>query len=137
MFGRARAGTAEHSEHASPRFDVQARDELCAYDRLQAAALRARGQERHRAGPPARPTRCCRRGARPSRWSRPCTRRRARAARVAAALPRRVLAANVRHERQADEAIAERLGISKRTVEREMQAALDACQRELRGGELP
>jgi DNA-directed RNA polymerase specialized sigma24 family protein len=35
------------------------------------------------------------------------------------------------------EAIAERLRISKRTVEREMQAALDACQRELRGGELP
>ena len=35
------------------------------------------------------------------------------------------------------ETIAERLGISKRTVEREMQTALDACQRELRGGELP
>lgn len=35
------------------------------------------------------------------------------------------------------EAIADRLGVSKRTVEREMQAALDACQRELRGGELP
>ncbi len=35
------------------------------------------------------------------------------------------------------EAIAERLGVSKRTVEREMQAALDACQRELQGGELP
>lgn len=35
------------------------------------------------------------------------------------------------------EAIAERLGVSKRTVEREMQTALDACQRELRGGELP
>jgi RNA polymerase sigma-70 factor (ECF subfamily) len=35
------------------------------------------------------------------------------------------------------EAIAERLGVSKRTVEREMQAALDACQRQLRGGELP
>jgi len=34
------------------------------------------------------------------------------------------------------EAIAEQLGISKRTVEREMQTALDACQRELRGGEL-
>lgn len=33
--------------------------------------------------------------------------------------------------------IAERLGVSKRTVEREMQAALEACQRELRGGELP
>ena len=35
------------------------------------------------------------------------------------------------------EAIAARLGVSKRTVEREMQTALDACQRELRGGELP
>lgn len=35
------------------------------------------------------------------------------------------------------ETIAERLGVSKRTVEREMQTALDACQRELRGGELP
>lgn len=35
------------------------------------------------------------------------------------------------------EAIAERLGVSKRTVEREMQAALDACQRALREGELP
>jgi RNA polymerase sigma-70 factor (ECF subfamily) len=35
------------------------------------------------------------------------------------------------------ETIAERLGISKRTVEREMQTALTACQRELRGGELP
>ena len=35
------------------------------------------------------------------------------------------------------ETIAERLGVSKRTVEREMQMALDACQRELRGGELP
>lgn len=33
------------------------------------------------------------------------------------------------------EAIAERLGVSKRTVEREMQTALDACQRELRGAE--
>ena len=30
------------------------------------------------------------------------------------------------------EAIAERLGISKRTVEREMQHALDACQRTLK-----
>ena len=30
------------------------------------------------------------------------------------------------------EAISERLGISKRTVEREMQHALDACQRKLR-----
>jgi RNA polymerase sigma-70 factor (ECF subfamily) len=35
------------------------------------------------------------------------------------------------------ETIAERLGVSKRTVEREMQMALDACQRALRGGELP
>jgi RNA polymerase sigma factor (sigma-70 family) len=35
------------------------------------------------------------------------------------------------------ESIAEGLGVSKRTVEREMQAALDACQRALRGGELP
>jgi RNA polymerase sigma-70 factor (ECF subfamily) len=35
------------------------------------------------------------------------------------------------------EAIAEQLGVSKRTVEREMQAALDACQRELRTGDLP
>jgi RNA polymerase sigma-70 factor (ECF subfamily) len=33
------------------------------------------------------------------------------------------------------EAIAQRLGVSKRTVEREMQAALDACQRELRRGD--
>jgi RNA polymerase sigma-70 factor (ECF subfamily) len=35
------------------------------------------------------------------------------------------------------EDIAERLGVSKRTVEREMQTALDACQRELGGGEWP
>jgi RNA polymerase sigma factor (sigma-70 family) len=35
------------------------------------------------------------------------------------------------------EEIAQRLGVSKRTVEREMQTALDACQRDLRGGELP
>jgi DNA-directed RNA polymerase specialized sigma24 family protein len=35
------------------------------------------------------------------------------------------------------EEIAERLGVSKRTVEREMQAALEACQRELKGGGLP
>ena len=35
------------------------------------------------------------------------------------------------------EDIAARLGVSKRTVEREMQAALDACQRELGGGEWP
>jgi RNA polymerase sigma-70 factor (ECF subfamily) len=35
------------------------------------------------------------------------------------------------------EEIAERLGVSKRTVEREMQTALEACQRELKGGEWP
>jgi len=35
------------------------------------------------------------------------------------------------------EAIAQRLGVSKRTVEREMQTALAACQRGLRGGDLP
>ncbi len=35
------------------------------------------------------------------------------------------------------EAIAERFGVSKRTVEREMQTALDACQRNLKEGELP
>jgi RNA polymerase sigma-70 factor (ECF subfamily) len=34
------------------------------------------------------------------------------------------------------EAIAERLGVSKRTVEREMQHALDACQRALGRGDL-
>jgi RNA polymerase sigma factor (sigma-70 family) len=33
------------------------------------------------------------------------------------------------------DAIAQRLGVSKRTVEREMQTALDACQRALRGGD--
>ena len=49
---------------------------------------------------------------------------------------RQVFLLRTSHE-QSYEAIAERLGISKRTVEREMQAALDACQRELRGGELP
>jgi len=45
---------------------------------------------------------------------------------------RQVFLLRTSHE-QSYEAIAERLGISKRTVEREMQAALDACQRELRG----
>ena len=35
------------------------------------------------------------------------------------------------------EAIAAQLGVSKRTVEREMQTALDACQRNLEEGELP
>ena len=35
------------------------------------------------------------------------------------------------------DAIAERLGISKRTVEREMQTALDVCQRSLKESELP
>ncbi len=49
---------------------------------------------------------------------------------------RQVFLLRTSHE-QSYEAIAERLGISKRTVEREMQAALEACQRELRGGELP
>ena len=49
---------------------------------------------------------------------------------------RQVFLLRTSHE-QSYEAIAERLGISKRTVEREMQTALDACQRELRGGELP
>ena len=49
---------------------------------------------------------------------------------------RQVFLLRTSHE-QSYEAIAQRLGVSKRTVEREMQAALDACQRELRGGELP
>jgi RNA polymerase sigma-70 factor (ECF subfamily) len=49
---------------------------------------------------------------------------------------RRVFLLRTSHERSYEE-IAEQLGISKRTVEREMQAALDACQRALRGGELP
>ena len=35
------------------------------------------------------------------------------------------------------EEIAARLGVGKRTVEREMQTALEACQRALKGGELP
>jgi RNA polymerase sigma-70 factor (ECF subfamily) len=49
---------------------------------------------------------------------------------------RQVFLLRTSHEWSYD-AIAERLGISKRTVEREMQAALDACQRELRGGDVP
>ena len=49
---------------------------------------------------------------------------------------RQVFLLRVSHE-WSYEAIAEHLGVSKRTVEREMQAALDACQRSLRGGELP
>jgi RNA polymerase sigma factor (sigma-70 family) len=54
-------------------------------------------------------------------------------------LPRRcrqVFLLRTSHECSYEE-IAERLGVSKRTVEREMQTALEACQRELRGGELP
>ena len=49
---------------------------------------------------------------------------------------RQVFLLRASHECSYEE-IAERLGVSKRTVEREMQTALDACQRELRGGELP
>jgi RNA polymerase sigma factor (sigma-70 family) len=49
---------------------------------------------------------------------------------------RQVFLLRTSHERSYEE-IAQLLGISKRTVEREMQTALDACQRELRGGELP
>lgn len=49
---------------------------------------------------------------------------------------RQVFLLRTSHEWSYDE-IAERLGVSKRTIEREMQTALDACQRELRGGELP
>jgi len=49
---------------------------------------------------------------------------------------RQVFLLRTSHECSYEE-IAERLGVSKRTVEREMQTALDACQRELRGGELP
>ena len=54
-------------------------------------------------------------------------------------LPRRcrqVFLLRTSHELSYEE-IAQRLGVSKRTVEREMQTALHACQRELRGGELP
>jgi len=49
---------------------------------------------------------------------------------------RQVFLLRTSHE-QSYEEIAQRLGVSKRTVEREMQTALDACQRELRGGDLP
>ncbi len=49
---------------------------------------------------------------------------------------RHVFLLRVAHE-LSYEAIAEKLGVSKRTVEREMQQALDACQRSLQGGELP
>ncbi|HSC16082.1 MAG TPA: RNA polymerase sigma factor [Gammaproteobacteria bacterium] len=49
---------------------------------------------------------------------------------------RQVFLLRTSHECSYEE-IAERLGVSKRTVEREMQTALDACQRKLRGGELP
>jgi RNA polymerase sigma-70 factor (ECF subfamily) len=49
---------------------------------------------------------------------------------------RQVFLLRTSHEWSYEE-IAERLGVSKRTVEREMQAALEACQRELQGGELP
>jgi RNA polymerase sigma-70 factor (ECF subfamily) len=49
---------------------------------------------------------------------------------------RQVFLLRTSHECSYEE-IAERLGVSKRTVEREMQAALDACQRELGGGEWP
>ena len=49
---------------------------------------------------------------------------------------RQVFLLRVSHECSYEE-IAARLGLSKRTVEREMQTALDACQRALRGGELP
>jgi RNA polymerase sigma factor (sigma-70 family) len=49
---------------------------------------------------------------------------------------RQVFLLRTSHEWSYEE-IAERLGVSKRTVEREMHAALEACQRKLRGGELP
>lgn len=49
---------------------------------------------------------------------------------------RQVFLLRTSHEWSYD-AIAGRLGVSKRTVEREMQTALDACQRALRGAELP
>jgi RNA polymerase sigma-70 factor (ECF subfamily) len=49
---------------------------------------------------------------------------------------RQVFLLRASHECSYEE-IADRLGVSKRTVEREMKMALDACQRELRGGELP
>ena len=49
---------------------------------------------------------------------------------------RQVFLLRASHECSYEE-IAERLGVSKRTVEREMQAALEACQRALGGGEWP
>jgi RNA polymerase sigma-70 factor (ECF subfamily) len=49
---------------------------------------------------------------------------------------RQVFLLRVSHE-WSYEAIAEHLRVSKRTVEREMQLALDACQRSLQRGELP
>jgi RNA polymerase sigma-70 factor (ECF subfamily) len=49
---------------------------------------------------------------------------------------RQVFLLRVSHE-WSYEAIAERLQVSKRTVEREMQQALEACERNLEGGELP
>jgi RNA polymerase sigma-70 factor (ECF subfamily) len=49
---------------------------------------------------------------------------------------RQVFLLRTSHEWSYEE-IAARLGVSKRTVEREMQTALEACQRELKGGELP
>ena len=48
---------------------------------------------------------------------------------------RQVFLLRVSHE-MSYEAIGERLGIAKRTVEREMQQALEACEHNLRKGEL-
>ena len=48
---------------------------------------------------------------------------------------RQVFLLRVSHE-LGYEAIAERLGLSKRTVEREMQQALEACEQNLKNGEL-
>ena len=48
---------------------------------------------------------------------------------------RQVFLLRVSHE-MSYEAIAERLGIAKRTVEREMQQALEACEQNLKKGEL-
>jgi RNA polymerase sigma-19 factor, ECF subfamily len=48
---------------------------------------------------------------------------------------RQVFLLRVAHE-MGYEAIAERLGLSKRTVEREMQQALEACEQNLKSGEL-
>ena len=49
---------------------------------------------------------------------------------------RQVFLLRASHECSYEE-IAERLGVSKRTVEREMQAALEACQRALGGSQWP